>query len=62
MVLITGVAFWADELLYDPSSEERSRGGSTRSLLVSGDGAGSEFAMPWKEKLLDSVLKLERIP
>jgi hypothetical protein len=34
--------------------------GSTRSLLVRADAAGSELAILWKEKLLDSVLMLER--
>lgn len=65
MILIPEPEFGANELLYTTPSDVRVRGragmGSTRSVLVSAeDAAGSELAMLWKEKLLDSVLMLER--
>ena len=64
MILMPEPEVGADELLYKTPSDVRVRGragtGSTRSLLVSVEVAGSEFAMLWKEKLLDSVLMLER--
>lgn len=64
MILIARPEFAANGLLYRIPSEVRVRGragmGSTRSLLVRVDVAGSEFAMLWNEKLVDSVLMLER--
>lgn len=64
MSLIPEPEFGANELLYTIVSDVRARGragmGSTRSLPASEEVAGSELAMLWKEKLLDSVLMLER--
>ena len=64
MIFIPEPEFEANELLYRTPSDVRVKGragmGSTRSLLANVEVAGSEFAMPWKEKLFDSVLMLER--